>query len=376
MVASVNEKLHDATVGHAIDLQHWSNGVVRRMIALLNRTDPDLMQALQAALDALPASQFSVDRLEGLLSSVRTLNAQAFNTLDQALRRELEQLSEQETSFQAGLFRAAIPEEVQASVPVAQVNPNQVYAAAMSRPFQGRLLKEWMSGLETDRAARVRDAIRIGYVENQTIPQIVQRIRGTRAKGYADGLLDITRRDAESVVRTAISHTAAFARNQFIAANEDIVKAEQWTSTLDSRTSEICRVRDSKRYTPVTHKPIGHSLPWLGGPGAAHWGCRSTATPITKSWQEMGAQADVGEWSASARASMDGQVPAETTYSGWLQKQSAARQDQILGPTRGALMRKGGLTLERFYNDKGKFLSLEDLKSRNEAAFERAGVSA
>jgi hypothetical protein len=66
----------------------------------------------------------------------------------------------------------------------------------------------------------------------------------------------------------------------------------------------------------------------------------------------------------ATRASMDGQVPESTTYAEWLSKQSTARQDEILGPERGRLIREGGLKLSAFYNDKGKLLTLEDLRRR------------
>lgn len=56
-------------------------------------------------------------------------------------------------------------------------------------------------------------------------------MRGTRAKGYADGLLDIDRRSAEAVVRIAISHTAEFARDRWYDANDDIIGALAWVST-------------------------------------------------------------------------------------------------------------------------------------------------
>jgi hypothetical protein len=64
------------------------------------------------------------------------------------------------------------------------------------------------------------------------------------------------------------------------------------------------------------------------------------------------------------RASMDGQVPADLTYADWLKKQSAARQDEILGPTRGKLFRSG-MPMERFYNDQGVWLTLPQLLERS-----------
>lgn len=371
-MASVNDLLRDAAISHAVDLQHYSNGVVRRIIALLNRVDADLFVQLNAALERLPAESFTVERLERLLKSVRELNADAYRQVERTLAEELKGFAAYEAGYQAKLFDKTIPAQVQVAVGVATVNPTQVYTAAMSRPFQGRLLSEWAGSLEAGRMTRIRDAIRIGYVEGQTADQIIRRLRGTKAKGYADGIIDIDRRHAAAVTQTALSHMASFTRDRVYDENKGLIKAIEWVSTLDSRTSDQCRVRDKKRYHPDSHKPMGHSIPWGAGPGALHWNCRSTSVPITKSWRELGI--DMDEIEPSTRASMDGQVPADTTYSEWLQRQSAARQDEILGRTRGRLMREGGLSMDRFYNDKGRFLTLDELRDRDTAAFERAGL--
>ncbi len=367
-MAAVNERLRDAAIHHAIDLQKYSNGVVRRMVAILNRTDKDLFDQLLVAMQRLPPDSFTVERLDNLLTAVRMDNARAHEQAGLELRSELQALTQYEAGYQFDLFRTTIPE----IVPVAQVTADAAYTAAMSRPFQGRLLSEWMSGLETDKATRIRDAVRMGYVEGPTTDQIMQRVRGTRAKGYSDGIIEIDRRNLESVVRTAVSHTAATTREAFNQANADLIKALQWDSVLDSRTTEICMLRDGKQYTnTVPHKPIGHSLPYLGGPGKAHWCCRSCETPVTKSFKELGI--DIEDVPPSDRASMDGAVPAQTTYATWLQGQSAARQDEILGPTRGKLLRQGGLTLDKFANDKGHWLTLDQLRDRDAAAFKKAG---
>lgn len=369
---TVNETLRDAAIGHAVDLAHYSNGVVRRVIGLLNRTDADLFVQLTAALDRLPAESFTVNRLERLLKSVRELNVEAYRQVEKVLTDELREFVAYEAGYQLRLFESAIPAQVQAAVGVAAVNPQQVYAAAMARPFQGRLLKEWASSIESGRMIHIRDAVRIGYVDGQTTDQIIRRLRGTRAKGYADGIVEIDRRHAAAVVQSALSHTADFARERMYSENRGLIKALGWVSTLDSKTTPMCRIRDGKQYEPETHKPVGHSIPWLSGPGKLHWRCRSTSVPITYSWRELGI--DIGEMEPSTRASMDGQVPADTSYSEWLAKQSAARQDQILGPKRGKLLREGGLAMDRFYNDRGRWLELDELRARDAAAFERAGL--
>lgn len=372
MPGTVNERLADAAVSHAVDFAQYSNGVVRRIIALLNRVDPDLMAQLSAAMENLTAANFTTGRLEQLLYSVRALNAAAYQSIERELTKELIDLAAYEVGYQLELFAATIPPQVVVQVGLGTVDAAQVYAAAMARPFQGVLLREALAGLEDGRARLIRDSIRIGYVENQTTSEIVRRLRGARVNGYADGLLEAPRRNVETIVRTAVSHTASVAREKFYQANQSLIKAMSWNATLDTRTSTICKLRDGKHYTPETHKPIGHKLPWLGGPGKAHWNCRSVEVPITKSWRDLGL--DMDEMDAGTRASMDGQVPAETNYGDWLKNQSARRQDEILGPARGQLMREGGLTLEKFANEKGLWLTLDDLKKRDAAAFKRAGL--
>lgn len=359
---ALNDDILDASIKHQVDLQHYSNGVVNRMLKLIKRTDADLITEINKALDKLPPESFTARRLDALLESVRDLNKELYAEITGELTTELQELADYELTHQKQLFDNTLPTQVR----MASVSVEQVYAASLARPFQGKLLKEWTKGLEVDTSIKIRDAIRIGYVENQTIPQIVQRIRGTKAKSYKDGLLDITKRNAETVVRTAIAHTASFARSRFFEVNSSVIKALKWSSTLDSRTSEICRARDGKLYNADTRKPIGHSLSYLGGAGNAHFNCRSVMVAVTKSWRELGL--DIDELSPSTRASMDGQVPADLTYSEWLKSKPASMQDEILGVTKGKAFRKG-LPIERFENNKGKQYTIAELKERDSKYF-------
>ncbi len=354
---TVNEQLAHEAIDHSIDLTRYSNSVIRRIIALLNRTDNDLFQQLSAALERLPAESFTVERLDSLLQSVRQMNAAAYQQVSQLIETELKDLVQYEAAYQYQLFASTLPVQVS----VAAVNVGQVYAAALARPFQGTLLREALSGLEANKARMVRDAIRIGYVEGQTIQQITQRIMGTRALQYTDGLMETSRRDAAAMVRTAVSHTANFTRNEFYKQNDDLVKGIKWISTLDGKTSAVCRARDGEIY-PVDSGPRP----------PAHWNCRSSTTPVIRSFRELGI--DPPESAASTRASMSGQVPDDMTYQDWLKKQPVERQDDILGKTKGQLFRKGGLTLDRFIDRNGRELNLAELRAKNAAAFAKAGL--
>lgn len=369
-MATVNDALLEESIRHQVYLAQHSNAVVRKIIALLNRSDVRLYAELSAALERMDPASFTVERLESLLGSVRGLNAQAYSQLSLELRQELRDFTDYEAAYQRQSIVALVP----AQVSVAAVSGEAVFAAAVARPFQGVLLQGALADLEAGKAKLIRRAIAQGFAEGRTSDQIIREIRGTKAKGYSDGLAEVTRRDAEAITRTALGHMAGFVQDRFADANADIIKAVRWSATLDTRTSSICRLRDGKLYEPVSHKPIGHSYPWLGGPSRAHWRCRSAQAYVLKSFKELGIDIEGDLNLGGTRASMDGQVPKDVSYADWLNKQSAARQDDVLGPTRGKLLRDGKLELADLYTTKGVEKTLAQLRESDAAAFKRAGL--
>jgi len=219
-----------------------------------------------------------------------------------------------------------------------------------AQPFQGKLLKEWVEDLSDSRRKMIRDAVRMGMVEGQTVDQIARRIRGTRALQYKDGLMEISRRGAQAMVRTAVNHTASRSRQLTFEKNQDIIGSEQYVATLDGRTTPLCRALDGKVY-PVGKAPV---------PGRdTHIGCRSCLVPVVKSWRGLGF--DIDEAPEGVRASFDGQVPESTTYNEWLKGQDAKFQDSVLGPGRGELFRQGA-SVDKFVDIKtGRNFTLKEL---------------
>jgi hypothetical protein len=358
-------KVLDLTIRHSVALQKYSNGQVRRMLSILNRADADLFDMLAAALERLPASAGTVEYLESMLLSVRTLNGKAYQDVEAGLTTGMRDLAGSEAQFQYRLYTNAMP----ANATLAAVTAEQAWATAYSRPFAGKLLREAVAELGDTRAKRIRDAVRMGYLEGKPTATIVREIRGTRAKGYVEGFVEVDRRHLETMVRSALSSTAAGVRDRFFSDNGDILESQVWLSTLDSKTSEICIVRSGKRYTVGEKpKPIGHKVPWCTphgcGPGKVHYNCRSTGIALLPGQTEL----------YGTRASAGGQVDANMTYGQWLKTQPAGVQDEVLGPIRARLFRNGGLTIDKFVNDRGAFYSLADLESINAKAFERAGV--
>lgn len=113
-------------------------------------------------------------------------------------------------------------------------------------PDGGSLLEPLLDGMSERTIKRVEGAIRIGYAQGQTTNEILQRIRGTRAAGFRDGIMANINRDAEAITRTALQHAASMARNEVWQANSDVIKSVRWVSTLDDRTSAQCFIGSTK----------------------------------------------------------------------------------------------------------------------------------
>lgn len=354
---TANEKLLDDAITEALAQQGLANNVARRMLNLLKKSDVDLMVQIQKALETLPPESFRVARLESILKSSREITDAIYLELDKKLSTELEGVASYEIEHQTSILNSVLA----GAVELERVSINQVYASAMAQPFQGRLLKDWFITLADSQKKAISDAIAIGYTENESISQIVARIRGTKALDYKNGVLQIKKRNAEAIVRTAISHISAFSRTQLFKANENVIKGLKWVATLDSRTTIICASRDGKIYD-------------LGKAPAipAHINCRSSLAPVLKSWREMGL--DIDELPESTRSSLDGQIPAETTYQAWLKTKPVDFQNKVLGETKAKLFRDGGLKLDRFVNRAGYEYTIDELRARDAQAFKRAGL--
>lgn len=350
-MATANERLRSRVVAHSLYIERYKRAVYTRLQRFLDRVEQDIVRQLQRRS---VSGDFTARRLELLLAAVADANSAGFQKFRDALRREVRALAKYEVEFQAELMQSV--SGVVADLGVVAPTAATVYTAVFSRPFAGRLLRQWASGLERATLVKVQEAVRIGVAEGETVDQIVRRVRGTRALRYRDGAMEISRRNAQAVVRTAINHTVTRAREELYQANADLVKGVQWVSTLDTRTTEICMARDGKVF------------PLDSGPRPpAHFGCRSTTVPVLKSWKELGI--NLKESRPGTRASMNGQVAGTMTYGEWLRAQPRAVQEEALGREKARLFREGGLSVDRFVDRTGRPYTLEELREREAAAF-------
>jgi SPP1 gp7 family putative phage head morphogenesis protein len=358
-MASVNTEILDAITGRALDLQRLTAGQLKDSARFLKEIEGDIVAQL-ARIDptgiATPSRQAA--RLEKLLAQVKDTIRNAYRGESVRLIGELRELADIETAF----AKSSINRAVGAELITTSVTRGQLAAIVDGVLIQGAPVSDWLSRQAGDTLQRFTDTMRLGIAEGETNASLIRRIRGGTQNGeMVQGFMDVSRRNAESLVRSATQAVSQKSRQGLYEANQDLVKALQWASTIDLRTTIECATRDGLTYTVEGHEPIDHTLPWLGGPGNLHWGCRSTSVPVLKSLRELGFDIDLP---ASTRASMDGQIAEDTTFEGWLSRQSKERQDANLGAGRADLWRDGKIKFRDLVDGNGRELTLAELRER------------
>ena len=239
----------------------------------------------------------------------------------------------------------------------------EVFKKVVQRPLatDGDLLEPWLKKFTDNETRRVSNAVRRGHSQGLTNQEMVQRIIGTKKANYKDGLMQTTRRNASTVVRTSVQHVASSARQEVWEANKDVVQRYQFLATLDGVTSKICRTLDNQEFE-FGKGPIP----------PVHPNCRSTTIPVLNdkfSFLSKG----------RTRSGVGGPVDAKTSYYDWLKNQDEATQIDVLGEARAKLFKDGGLTVERFrklqFDKNFTPLTLEGMQKLEPEAFKKAGLT-
>lgn len=351
--------LTDIAVRRQVLLERFKAAEVRKFTPILRKIDEEIRRQLSG--DRL--TDFRRARLEAQLAALKSALKGHYAEYTDQLTGDLRALATDTAAYEKGMLATYVPRTISAPA------PQQLWAAVTANPLTmtgangGQILETFMTAWGEGDAEMVANTVRVGYALGETNDQIINRIRGQAALSYSDGVLAKSRHHAEAVARTAIQHVANSARAEVWAANDDIIDEYQWVSTLDSRTTPLCRDRDGKKF-PVGKGPLP----------PAHPNCRSTTVAVIKG--------DFGKLleEESERASVNGPVPANETYYDWLKRQDSGFQDLALGPTRGKLFRDGGLSVERFgalqLGKNFEPMTLEQMRKLSPKAFAKAGIPA
>lgn len=345
--------LTDTMARHAHYVERYKTGQVNQINPFIANIEDDLIRLL-----GRQNTFRSQQRIENVLDAIYS---STFDNMDEYMDIMEENLGEfgiSESEFLTSSL--SLEQGFEYDVPA----PRQIRAAAYSKPFDNKLLKDTLNDFSPFQAQQIRNSAALGFAEGQTNQQIMQRIIGTPEFKGKDGMLNLTRNSASRIVRTSTNHMASAA--QQATYQENGIGMYKWSSILDSRTSSICQKLDGE----VFHTGKGATPP-------AHQNCRSTTVPVfpdeTYVDSEGVLRAKVDGMRPQIGASGRGRTSANLSYNDWLKKQPNYFQNDVLGKSKGALFRKGGLSVSKFVEN-GQPLTLAELKAKYPKVWDKSGL--
>lgn len=243
-----------------------SNAIKKDLPALFSKVDEFLNATLYNADSITPAL---IKKIEGGLAEIYSQFGESFKdsmvetfidsydfehqSLLNAYAGETAIVANATTAAQALVVKRDI------SAPPAPSQLRKTYQSYIdSKPLlmdglRGKHFSKVIDEFSQAEAELVSNALRAGHFEGKTVQELKQQIRGTRKNGFRDGILNVSSRHAEAIVRTGLQQAACDAREEFGQNNKDILESVQFIGVLDSRT---CLVAGTLIDTPYGKKAI------------------------------------------------------------------------------------------------------------------------
>lgn len=337
----------DALARHQVYIQRFSTGEVKRLLPFIRKMRTDIMSTMAF-------TEAQAVRLITLEQELAIIINSAMREMGETLILDMQDFGEYEAGFTARFLN----EMATTSSATAQLS--RIIAAINTTPMKlisGKktvelTIEQAVAQFAGSMNTTLSNSIRTGIAEGKTtavMAKEVGRIIKTR-----------TTQQAEALIRTAANHVGTVARNEVYQANADILTGEEFVAVLDNKTSLPCASNDGKTFD------LGE-----GAMPALHFNCRSIRVPVV---DPQYLQADLkGDRPAKGDEGLE-RISAQSTYGGWLRKQPASFQDTALGAERAKLFRNGGLSIDKFTNDRSIAYSIDELRGLEPQAFERAGL--
>lgn len=361
MQSNADKRLADLAIQNQALLERLKAGLFKDYDTVFPKVEAAIASTMAGAR-VQNLNELAKGKLDKLLLDLRSAQVQLYAKANTDLLEDLERVGGFAIGNEAdglnSLRGAAGLDDVDWTIP----KSSATWKAVTSRPIQatGDLMKPFISKFTSKNMERAENAVRNGWAQGLTLGDVTRQIFGTKKNGYKDGITYMNRRGTQAMIRTATQHTAMTARSDFFNANDDLVQGYTYISTLDDRTTSICRSLDGKVFQ-MNEGPLPPQ----------HVGCRSSITP------KLGPEFDFLEEGAT-RSSANGYVDANTTYYDWLKGQNPDVVEDVLGKARAKLFLEGGMSADQFakYNVTKNFkpLNLNELYAKNPAPFKKAGV--
>ena len=338
---SVNDKLQDGFTRHHIFVQRYAKGREAEAERYIRR----LIDGVTKELGSEELTAFSRARLDRMLADLNLFMLELGGEYTEEAIEEMIEFAQQEAEFNFKLVNQNV------SFDMTLPSPSQLQSAIFTgvmqlEPNRGYTIREALSEFTEQKQNQIIQQIRDGVTLGTPVAEVASKIRGLSS-------MQLTQ--AATLARTITNWISNRSRQTTMRENLDVIEGYKWVATLDSRTSLICMGRDGTIYEDNDKNPKP----------PAHFNCRSTITYIVKPEFDLGADV-AGKRPAIGPNNKVRQVSDETSYATWLRRQPKAFQDEVLGPGRAELFRKGTLTLDRFVDENGRELTLAELRELDE----------
>lgn len=343
------DRLINQSTRHGIYTQRFAGRLANLFDPYLDR----LIREFKLIMMDAPETTQSIRRINQLVTQWRSASLVIYGEYnDDVLFAELEPFSHNESQWELDNLKSVVKSP---SVALVAPAPAQVWAAINAEPLifpdsNGvKTLESFIKDWEKAQIEVVGNIVRTGFLTGRTTGQIVQDIAGKN--GY---LTNQNRASIKAMVRTSTNHISNYARAETLKENDDIVIGYQIISTLDGRTSTICRHHDNGR---VYNKGL---IIWADGTKvkttlkpmpAFHPNCRTSIIAIL---DERYAIDDSTATRASKGVNGGQQVSATKFGYSWLKEQGSMGKaglefvQDVLGKDRGNLLVNGGLSAKQF----------------------------
>ncbi|MDL4860793.1 minor capsid protein [Halomonas elongata] len=370
---AAQQKAFDAILRHALAVERNNNGLVADMGAVVDDAGKRLATDLGERLDNLTDGELAAlsryragartdrlpTRVQGVIKLIDSWVESLGTSVMATWQSEAVAFAQSEIDFTNDLMANILVESS-----VAAVSAESVYKQAMETPALGTFIEDALRDTSSQTRERVYARVREGIAAGQANSEIIRSLRGTPGARYKDGVLQTTRNNLSSIVRTGRNHLASTAQDETYRALgvEEVV----FVATIDGRTTFQCSSLDQTTYE------IGSSYP----KPPLHWNCRSAIAPyfggnIAGNRPYVKAFKPIRQIRKKDRPDgMVGQVRASTSMSDFLKrKDNAAFAKQYFGNTRYRLFQEGKLSLKQMVRSDGSRYSIEELRRRHREDF-------
>lgn len=336
---SANDDLADALISRAIALSRYGAGVSKDVLKQLVEMQKTILRLLPLVTD-----EVNLRKQAAQIAEIQKIIDDTYKSVADTHQAEMTDLVIAEQASFVKSVNAAITVELAKST-IAKERAAEIAKNAL---IVGNPAEDWWKQQSKQTQDEFKRVVRLGLSNTETNEQISKRVREA---------IGVSKRNADSLVRTSTQAVAINARDASAQANAKLFSGKQSLAVLDSRTTLLCASYDHALYT-LDNKPLPpKKLPYLSCP--RHFRCRSMFTFVLKDWKEIGL--DKNDITEGMRSSIDGLVSAKVDFNQFLAGKSKEWQKAYLGEGRYELYSKGKITLSDLIDGNGRELTLKEL---------------